>query len=96
MYVVYITDRCAYEAADVVESVQWKLIQCLQYLVELFHPEKPRRFSQCLQLLVNLRDLSEHHLKNRRQPNEDYALEIIKHYPLICEALGESITGRHT
>lgn len=93
---VYIADRCAFEAAGIVESVQWKLIQCLQYLVELLHPDQPRKFSQCLQLLVNLRNLSEQHHKNRKEPYEDYALDILKSYPLICEALGESMTSLKT
>ncbi|XP_048729363.2 retinoic acid receptor RXR-gamma-B-like isoform X2 [Ostrea edulis] len=94
--VLFSRDRCAFEAAGIVESVQWKLIQCLQYLVELLHPDQPRKFSQCLQLLVNLRNLSEQHHKNRKEPYEDYALDILKSYPLICEALGESMTSLKT
>nr|XP_022327891.1 retinoic acid receptor alpha-like [Crassostrea virginica]XP_022327900.1 retinoic acid receptor alpha-like [Crassostrea virginica]XP_022327909.1 retinoic acid receptor alpha-like [Crassostrea virginica] len=90
--VLFSRDRCELEAAGFVESVQWKLIQCLQYLLELFHPDEPRKFSQCLQLLTDLRGVSEKHHQNKRKQYEDYTLDIIKECPLIYEALEDTIS----
>ncbi|XP_062615630.1 nuclear receptor ROR-alpha A-like [Saccostrea cucullata] len=94
--VLFSRDRSALEDADLVESVQWRLIQCLKYLVELFHPDEPRKFSQCLQILVDLRDLSELRQKSQKKQLDDYTLNIIKEYPLIYEALGESMSKLKT
>lgn len=88
-----ISDRCELESAPIVESVQWKLIQCLQYLVEHFHPEEPRKFSQCLQLLTDLRDVSEQHQQRTiKGQYDDYTMDIIKDHPLIYEALEDSMS----
>lgn len=88
-----ISDRCELESAPLVESVQWKLIQCLQYLVEHFHPEEPRKFSQCLQLLTDLRDVSEQHQQRTiKGQYDDYTMDIIKDHPLIYEALEDSMS----
>lgn len=91
--VLFSRDRCELESAPLVESVQWKLIQCLQYLVEHFHPEEPRKFSQCLQLLTDLRVLSEQHHQRTKGQYDDYTLDIIKDHPLIYEALEDSMSS---
>lgn len=91
--VLFSRDRCELESAPIVESVQWKLIQCLQYLVEHFHPEEPRKFSQCLQLLTDLRDVSEQHQQRTiKGQYDDYTMDIIKDHPLIYEALEDSMS----
>ncbi|XP_061167033.1 retinoic acid receptor alpha-like [Saccostrea echinata] len=94
--VLFSRDRSALDDADLVESVQWRLIQCLKYLLELFHPDEPRKFSQCLQILVDLRDLSEVRQKSQKKQYDDYTLDIMKEYPLIYEALGESMSKLKT
>lgn len=76
--VLLFTDRCELRCREKVESIQWELIQCLQYLLN-----SSRRFTQVMDLIISIRDLTDWHVKLARKIVLRWP--IIQHHPLIVE-----------
>ncbi|XP_048728825.2 uncharacterized protein LOC125646523 isoform X2 [Ostrea edulis] len=79
-------DREPLQNPEKVETIQWKLVQCLKYLIHKFHKEEPHRFSAYMDRLVSMRELTEINRKvNGRM--ESLHLSIMKRYPLVYECI---------
>ncbi|KAK3103924.1 hypothetical protein FSP39_022944, partial [Pinctada imbricata] len=85
--VILFRDRCPLKEPDKVEALQWKLIQCLKYLIKKRHPHSStRRFTDFINKLVAMRDLTEIN-KQHNKRLEGFHMDIIKNHQLVYEFL---------
>ncbi|XP_061166811.1 uncharacterized protein LOC133175721 [Saccostrea echinata] len=84
--VITFRDREPLQCPEKVEAIQWKLVQCLKYLINKFHKGEPHRFSSYMDKLITMRKLTEINRKvNGRM--ESLHLSIMKRYPLVYECI---------
>ncbi|XP_062615629.1 uncharacterized protein LOC134277318 [Saccostrea cucullata] len=84
--IITFRDREPLQCPEKVEAIQWKLVQCLKYLINKFHKGEPHRFSSYMDKLITMRQLTEINRKvNGRM--ESLHLSIMKRYPLVYECI---------
>ena len=76
--IFFFPDRCELHSRDVVEKIQWDLLMCLQYLLS-----SSRRFTQLMDLVISLRNLTDWHIKLAKQIVLKWP--VIQNHPLILE-----------
>ncbi|XP_022303841.1 nuclear receptor ROR-gamma-like isoform X2 [Crassostrea virginica] len=88
--IITFRDRVPLQNPEKVEAIQWKLVQCLKYLIKKFHKEEPHRFSWYMNKLVSMRELTEINRKvNGRM--ENLHMSIMKRYPLVYECISHDV-----
>ncbi|XP_041365753.1 retinoic acid receptor alpha-like isoform X2 [Gigantopelta aegis] len=81
---VLFTDRCDLSNPDKVADMQWKVIQCLMFLLYTNHPKEPGLFARIMDRLTALRDLTEW---NQRLFRNITVLPTFQRSPLLVEML---------
>ena len=57
-----VSDRCMLKDQDASERLKEQLVTYLLYIVRRDHPQPLQRFSQLIDILINLRDLTDIHM----------------------------------
>lgn len=84
--VILFRDRCPLDDPDQVEKIQWRLVQCLKYVIQKVHPGEDNRFHMYLSRLVEMRTLTEITQKANKMV-DDFRKSLIKNYPIVYECL---------
>lgn len=88
--IITFRDRAPLQNPEKVETIQWKLVQCLKYLIAKFHKDEPHRFSAYMDKLIFMRELTEINRKvNGRM--ENLHMSIMKRYPLVYECISHDV-----
>jgi len=81
---VMFTDHCQLRNTDVVECSQEKLLNCLHFLFNKYHPEDKLRFPKLISCLMMMRSAKEDHHKAEEQFASDWA-SVVNFPPLLYE-----------
>ncbi|CAC5375442.1 NR1F2 [Mytilus coruscus] len=84
--IVLSRDRCALREPELVEKMQWKILQSFIHLVKKTHPNEQLRFARCMDKLTQLRELTEVNYKANKNL-ENFQKSLIQNYPLLYECL---------
>ncbi|XP_052064867.1 uncharacterized protein LOC127704713 [Mytilus californianus] len=84
--VVLSRDRCSLREPEIVEKLQWKIIQSFIHLVKKTHPNEQLRFARCMDKLTQLRELTEVNYKTNKNL-ENFQKSMIQNYPLLYECV---------
>ncbi|CAG2225886.1 unnamed protein product [Mytilus edulis] len=84
--VVLSRDRCALREPELVEKMQWSILQSFIHLVKKTHPNEQLRFARCMDKLTQLRELTEVNYKANKNL-ENFQKSLIQNYPLLYECL---------
>lgn len=82
---VFFVDKCELKERNKVESLQWKLIKCLNFLCDTKYPDDKGRFAQYFDRLTELRTISDVDAQNSvlKKLSESWS----KNYPLLMEII---------
>ncbi|KAL3841819.1 hypothetical protein ACJMK2_019919 [Sinanodonta woodiana] len=76
-------DRCDLQQAEKVETIQWRLIQCLKYLISKRNKDFNKRFAEIMDRITGMRELSEMCYQMTNKLNADWP--VLDQYPLLVE-----------
>nr|XP_022341462.1 retinoic acid receptor alpha-like [Crassostrea virginica] len=79
------TDRCELKNPEKVEEIQWKMLMCLQYVVEKNHNNSERYFSRIMDRLAAVRNLTDWSNKIAQEVKLDWP--ILQRHPLLLEMM---------
>ncbi|XP_069133510.1 vitamin D3 receptor-like [Argopecten irradians] len=83
--IVTYTDRCNLSDPNKVETIQWRMIMCLQYLVEKTHHPEEHFLSKIFDRLAAIRCLTE--INTRVSQSLKLEWPVIKNHPLLLELM---------
>ena len=81
----FIVDRCELKNPEKVEEIQWKMLMCLQYVVEKNHNNSERYFSRIMDRLAAVRNLTDWSNKIAQEVKLDWP--ILQRHPLLLEMM---------
>ena len=84
--VVLSRDRCALREPEVVEKIQWKILQSFIHLINKTHPHEPLRFARCMDKITQMRELTDLNYKANKNL-ENFQKSLIQNYPLLYECV---------
>jgi hypothetical protein len=82
----FFTDRCALREPEVVEKIQWKILQSFIHLINKTHPHEPLRFARCMDKITQMRELTDLNYKANKNL-ENFQKSLIQNYPLLYECV---------
>ncbi|KAL5006961.1 hypothetical protein ScPMuIL_015767 [Solemya velum] len=78
-------DRCILEEPEKVERLQWKLMNCLLYLLNKNQTCPSHRLTSIIDRLTAMRNLTD--MNKQISQNLDIEWIVLKNYPLVCELM---------
>lgn len=82
----FFADRCALREPEVVEKIQWKILQSFIHLINKTHPHEPLRFARCMDKITQMRELTDLNYKANKNL-ENFQKSLIQNYPLLYECV---------
>lgn len=82
--VVLSRDRFTLREPEIVEKMQWRILQSFIHLIKKTHPHEPLRFARCMDKITQLRELTDLNYKANKNL-ENFQKSLIQNYPLLYE-----------